>query len=246
MPLVIDQDHVKLVGCTVVWDGITRPETNDSGVKKWNLKVVINPTSPDVMLLNQLASAKLASSEFRGVLPAGGYMPVGTAAATEFGGMFTGWAVVNAKTQRPPNVFSEDGSPLDPMQYGPLLYPGQRVDVVVSLYAYNNKSKGIAASLDGFAIITSAAAPRLEIGGAGVDVSAAFGGGAAQPGNQAAGYAAPTPNYGAVPGAAPPPPPPAGMAPPPPPPPPAVKSNGFTAAQLLAAGWTQAQVDAIP
>lgn len=234
MPLVIDQDHVKLVGCTVVWDGVTRPEVNDSGVKKWNLKVVINPTSPDVMLLNQLASAKLASSEFRGVLPAGGYMPVGTAAATEFGGMFTGWAVVNAKTQRPPNVFSEDGSPLDPMQYGPLLYPGQRVDVVVSLYAYNNKSKGIAASLDGFAIITSAAAPRLEIGGAGVDVSAAFG----------AGAPAPQQNHAAAP---PPPPPPAGIAPPPPPPaPPAVKSNGFTVAQLLAAGWTQAQVDAIP
>lgn len=234
MPLVIDQDHVKLVGCTVVWDGVTRPETNDSGVKKWNLKVVINPTSPDVMLLNQLASAKLASSEFRGVLPAGGWMPVGTAAATEFGGMFTGWAVVNAKTQRPPNVFSEDGSPLDPMQYGPLLYPGQRVDVVVSLYAYNNMSKGIAASLDGFAIITSAAAPRLEIGGAGVDVSKAFGGGAP----------APQQNHAAAP---PPPPPPAGAAPPPPPPaPPAVKSNGFTVEQLLAAGWSQAQIDAIP
>jgi hypothetical protein len=158
-------------------------------------------------------------------------MPVGTATAQEFGGMFTGWAVVNAKTQRPPNVFDEHGAPMDPVHYGPLLYPGQRVDVVVSLYAYNNKSKGIAASLDGFAIIASAAAPRLEIGGAGVDVSAAFSAGA--PPVQQHGYAPPA---GAV---APPPPPP-------PPAPPAVKSNGFTVEQLLAAGWSQAQIDAIP
>jgi hypothetical protein len=247
MPLVIDDKHVKIVGCTVVWDSITRPEVNDGGNTRWGVKVVVNPASPDIALLKQLADRELAESEFRGVLPNGGLMPIGTAGPQEFNGLFNGYAVLNCTTFRAPEVFDENGQRLDPMQYGSLLYSGQKVDVVVHCNAYNNKSKGVAARLDGLAIIASAQAPRIDVGGGGVDVSQAFGGGAPAPVSQPA---PPSQAHNFLPGAPPPPPAPGPSAPPPPPPAaePGYMLNGvsYTADALRASGYTDAHLAGLP
>lgn len=184
-----DEKHVKLCGGTVVWDGITRPDTvtqgANAGKPKWSLKVVFEPTNPDLALYLQLADKCLKESKWRGQLPAGARMPVGQVQAHEFGGMFSGYAVISFKTTlRMPDVYDEHGAPIDPMQLGTLLYSGQRVDVLASCYDYDAAgNKGISASLAAFAIIASANAPRLEIGG-GVNTAAAFGGG--QPATAAA------------------------------------------------------------
>jgi len=174
---VIDEKHVKIVGCYVVWDGVTRPDTGPDNKPKYSLKVVCQPNSPDIGAFSQLTNAALHQSKFQGVLPQGGRMPIGQATPDEFNGLYNGWAVLNCNTQRVPDVYDENGQRLDPMQYGNLLYGGQQVDVLVHCYEYDKAgNKGIATGLDAFAIISSANAPRQNFGGAGIDTAAAFGG----------------------------------------------------------------------
>ncbi len=186
-----DDKHVMVTGCTVVWDGVTRPETDpQTGKVKYTLKVVISPQSPDLADYNILAQETLQNSEFNGVLPAGGLMPIGQTKAGEFNNLFPGHAVISAKTFYPPDVYDETGAKLDPMQYAPAIYSGQRVDVLLHCYAYNKMgNQGVAAGLDGLRIVASAAAPKLDIGTGGVDTAAAFGAPTAPP---AAGYRAET------------------------------------------------------
>jgi hypothetical protein len=182
MPL-FDEKHVKICGCYVVWDGITRPDKNPDGSPKYSLKVVVDPNNPDIGLYHQLSARALQESKWQGVLPAGARMPVGQARADEFNGLFNGWAVLNCNSQRIPDIRDEQtGALLDPMQYGPLLYGGQKVDVLVHCYEYDKAgNKGIATGIDAFSIIVSANAPRQQFGNAGIDTSGAFSGGAGQP-----------------------------------------------------------------
>lgn len=181
-----DEKHVKLCGGIVVWDGVTRPEVVQQGAKagsnKWSLKVVFEPHNQDVALFDQLANQALAESKWRGQLPGGGRMPISIAQAHEFGGNFAGWPVISFKTTlKAPDVYDENGAPVDPMQLAQLLYTGQKVDVLAHCYEYDAAgNKGISAGLDAFALIVSAQAPRLNIGG-GINTAGAFGGGAAAP-----------------------------------------------------------------
>ena len=244
-----DNKAVKIEGGILVWDGITAPETNDQGKLRWSAKIVIPPNSPDIALLDQLANTCLMASKWKGVLPAGARMPVGTATEHEFNGLFPGWSVVSCNTYRQPSVY-EDGTGrlLDAMEYAPLLFTGQRVDVVVTVWDYDkNGGKGIAASLDGLAPVPSAGAQRISLGGGGVDASGAFGGGTAAP--------PPAPAAPAMPAQAtdfmPPAPPGAAAPPPPAAPAPAapatylVNGQQFTAEQLINSGWTPEQVAAL-
>ena len=193
MPLH-DDTHLILKDCTVVWDGITRPDPSNDPAKpgmKWNLKIVAHPQNPDIALLNQLGINALNASEFKGVLPNGGLWHIGQASPQEFGGFFGGWCVVKASTYRMPKVFDENGLELDAMHYGRLLYPGQKVNLLVHCKTYNDKSKGVATRLDGVQIVASANAQALPIG-AGVNAAAAFGGGQPPAGQgPAAGYQQP-------------------------------------------------------
>ena len=187
MPLYTDENgktSVMINGATVVWDAITQPEINDSGKTKYALKVVVPANSPDVPLLQQMADKCLQESPFRGVLPQGGRMPIGVATAAEFNGLFAGWHVINAGTYRSPVVYDENGQQLEPMQYGGAIYGGQQVNILVHCYDYDNKSKGVAAGLDGFSIIASAQGQRHSFGGGGINTSNAFAGGGGQPQSQ--------------------------------------------------------------
>jgi hypothetical protein len=190
-----DEQHVKICGGTIVWDGITAPEKQEhgdnAGQPKWSLKVIFPPGNPDVALYDAMAQKTLRESQFKGVLPAGGYMPLRAVTAAEYGGAYTGWAVASFKTvRRCPDVYDENvpAQQLDPMQYGPLMYSGQQVDVLAHCYEFNQKSKGIAAGLDAFAIIASAQAPRIETGSGGIATAGAFGGGGGGGGGGAPAY----------------------------------------------------------
>lgn len=231
-----DEQHVKLCGGIIVWDGVTQPEIVQQGSKagsqKWTLKVVFPPSCPDLPLFDQLANKKLMESKFRGQLPQGGRMPIGQVQPGEFGDHFPGWLVISFKTTlKLPDVYDENGAPIDPMQLNQLVYTGQKVDVLAHCYDYDAAgNRGVTAGLDAFAVIQSAQAPRLQIGGGGVNTASAFGGahpasapphgqpqqggynpnqpppagnGYGQPQNQGAGYApaaGATPQYG-TPGA---------------------------------------------
>ncbi|UNA02189.1 ssDNA-binding protein [Alteromonas phage vB_AmaS-R9Y3] len=185
-----DENHVRLDGGIVVWDGVTQPETQQQGANagkpKWTLKVVFPPQCSDLPLYDQLAQKRLRESKFKGNLPAGGRMPIGQVQPGEFNDLFPGWLVISFKTTlRAPDVYDENGQLLDPMQYGNMIYNGQKVNVLAHCYDYDNAgNKGISAGLDGIQIIASANAQRLNIGGGGVDTASAFGG----QGNQGGGY----------------------------------------------------------
>ena len=180
----IDEKHVRIDGCVIVWDGITRPDTDPANPAKvkYNVKVVVPPTAPDLAVFGQLANNTLQYSKFRGTLPAGGLMPLGQTKPGEFGDQFPGWAVISAKTFYMPDVYDESGVRMDPMAFTPLLYGGQRIDILVHCYEYDKAgNRGIATGLDAFAIIASANAQRQDFGGGGMDTASAFGG-VAQPG----------------------------------------------------------------
>lgn len=192
-----DEKHVKLCGGLVVWDGVTQPETVQQGAQagklKYSLKCVFEPTNPDIEIYDQLTQRALQESQWRGQLPAGGRMPIGTVQAGEFNGQFQGWRVISFKTTlKAPDVYDEQGGIVDAMQLGSLIYTGQKVDVLAHCYAYDAAgNKGVSAGLDAFAIIASANAPRVDIGTGGVNTSAAFGGQASTPAGPAAGPASP-------------------------------------------------------
>lgn len=198
-----DEQHVKLCGGFIVWDGVTQPEIVQQGAKaggqKWTLKVVFPPDCPDLPLFDQLANQQLQQSKFRGQLPAGGRMPIGQVQPGEFGDHFPGWLVISFKTTlKTPDVYDENGAPIDPMQFNQVIYSGQKVDVLAHCYDYDAAgNRGIAAGLDAFAVIQSAQAPRLQIGGAGVNTASAFGGGGQPAGNQAPPQGGQQPGYGA-------------------------------------------------
>lgn len=202
MPLHNDTTAI-VTGCRVVWDGITRPERNEDGSFKYNLKVVIPPNCPDLPILEQLANNELAQGDFRGVWPAGGIWPMRPTDHTEFQGMYPGWICLNATTYNTPQVFDEQGQQLDPMQYGPLIYGNQQVNLLVHFKSYNNKSKGIAARLDGFQIVLSAQAQQASFGGVNAQQAFAGGGGAPAPQGPPGGYQQPPAPQGPPPGQAP-------------------------------------------
>ena len=182
-----DEKHVKICGGFIVWDGITQPEIVQQGAKagsqKWTMKCVFEPSNPDLGLYDQLANKCLMESKWRGQLPQGGRMPIGQVGPDEFGGMFTGWSVISFKTTlKAPDVYDENGAPVDAMAFNQVIFTGQKVDVLAHCYDYDAAgNKGVSAGLDAFAVIQSAQAQRLQIGG-GVKTADAFGGGGNQNG----------------------------------------------------------------
>ena len=165
--------YVRTGNAIIVWDGITRPETNDSGVLIHKIKVAMAPGSLEAAELEQLAQTALKDSKYNGVLPPNGNWPTSVAAVGQIDPAVDGYTLLGAGTQQgAPQVFDANGQELSPMQYGPMLYCGAVVQVLVHAFAYDNINKGVAFGLDGIMIV-DAKAPRLSI--AGVNASAAFG-----------------------------------------------------------------------
>ena len=177
----IDDNHVLVNDAIIVWDGMTSPDQGENGKVMRNLKVVVPAHSPDVPLINALAEKGLRESKWRGTLPHGGNMPVSPVAPNQYNGVFPNHIQFSAKTGYIPDVWDEYGNQLEAMQYGPMIYQGQRVNILISAYEYDNKQKGIGFGLDAFAILASLQAPRQHFGGQGIDSSKVFGQGAQQP-----------------------------------------------------------------
>jgi hypothetical protein len=172
----VDENNVMIEGAIVVWEGIKNPSRKDDGTASYELGIVVPPTSPDKILLEQLAGQELQRSQWRGVMPSGGNWPMKVVEASDLDGQFTGWIKMSVKTKHTPQCYSETGDLLqEPMVWGLTLFTGQKVDVLVNAYEYNNKQKGIAFGLQGFCPLVSAGASPISIGGGGANAAAAFG-----------------------------------------------------------------------
>jgi hypothetical protein len=185
MAIVNDGKSVVTCDAVILWDGITRPETDTyDGIPAYNIKVAIPQTAAEVAELEQLCHTTLQHSEYKGVMPHGGNWPITNLDLTKFpadAARLTGMVGLNTKSKYVPTVYDANGQVLQPMQYGQMLYPGAVVRVLVGCYAFNNKSKGLAFSLDGIVIVDAVNAPKLSVGGGMTDSekrNAFFGAGA--------------------------------------------------------------------
>jgi hypothetical protein len=178
----VDENNVMIEGAIVVWEGIKTPKANNEGVVSYELGIVIPPTSPDKILLESLAAQELQRSKWAGVMPNGGNWPLKVLGASDLDGLFTGWIKMSVKTQHSPQCYSETGDLIQsPMVWGPTLFSGQKVDVLVNSFPYENKQKGIGFGLQGFCPLVSAGASPISIGGSGANAAAAFGARSGQP-----------------------------------------------------------------
>jgi hypothetical protein len=172
----IDENNVMIEGATVVWEGIKIPKANNEGVLSYELGIVISPTSSDKLLLESLAAQELQRSKWAGVMPNGGNWPLKVLGASDLDGLFNGWIKMSVKTQHAPQCYSETGELIQgPMVWGPTLFTGQKVNVLVNSFPYENKQKGIGFGLQGFCPLVSAGASPITIGGSGANAAAAFG-----------------------------------------------------------------------
>lgn len=225
-----DNDHVLTCSGTIIWEAVTKPDVNEkSGNQSWNLRVAVDPNAPEVAELRQLIDKALRESPKPGVtVQRPGNNPIGQIDPTKFPELPGTYLVFSAGTiQGAPPVFDINGKQLESIAYGPQLYNGAVVRLLVHAYAYDNVQKGINFGLDGVQIIDSKA-PRLSIGAAGMAVSAvaaAFGGSAPAPAVQPQ---TPPPAPGAAP-AAPPAPNTGYMEPPAPPAAPQFPPEGWLA-----------------
>lgn len=223
-----DDSHVLSCNGVIIWEAVTKPDTNDDGSLSWNLRIAVDPNAPEIAELQQLVQLGLKNSTKKGVTLANpGNNPISPIDLAKFPEL-PGRVCFSAGTrQGQPPVYDVNGAELQPMIFGPKLYNGTVVRLLVHSYAYENKQKGINFGLDGVQIIDSTA-PRLSIGAAGLakdKVAAAFAGGVSAPAQQQ--QQTPPPPAADAAAHQPPPPPhtgymdPAGQAQTPPPPPPA-------------------------
>lgn len=171
----------------IIWNGLTKPDTvsSDKGdYQSWNLRVASPAHAPEMAELEALRQKALRESTKKEVsVSVPGNNPVSDIDASKFPEL-PGHKAFSASTKMgAPDVFDVNGNLLSPMEYGPMIYNGCVVRLMVDAYAYANKQKGINFGLQGVQII-DAQAPRLSIGasGPGTDTvrSAFMGGGAAQ------------------------------------------------------------------
>jgi len=226
-----DDSHVITCDGIVIWEAVTKPDINEKdGSQSWNLRIACDPAAPEIAELKQLHQKALRESKKPNVNPQRpGNDPISPIDAAKFPELPSHWVCFSAGTkQGAPVVMSKDGAELQPMAYGPQMFNGTKVRMLVHAYAYDNVQKGVNFGLDGVQIIDGNA-PRLSIGAAGMSkdaVKAAFGavtGGApAQQQQQtppppaadaAAHQPPPPPHTGYMDAGSPPPPPPAAFPP---------------------------------
>lgn len=225
----VENNTAVLTGNAIlIWDGLTKPDVKDDGSKTWNVSVAVPANSPELAELEALRQKALREKAKPTVnVNTPGNNPIHDIDASKFPEL-PGYKVFKATTTLgAPEVFNVDGATLNAMTYGPMMYNGAVVRLIVDAYTYDNKQKGVNFGLQSMQIV-DATAPRLAIGAAGMSTDAAraaFMGAAAAP---AQGQQTPPPppaQQSAV--AHQPPPPPhtgyMGADQTPPPPPPAAK-----------------------
>lgn len=168
-----DDSHVITCDGVVIWEAITKPDlVESSGNTSWNLRIAVDPNAPEVAELQELVKKALRDSNKKGVsLTNPGNNPISPIDAAKFPEL-PGRVCFSAGTiQGAPEVMDINGAELAPLSYGPKLYNGTVVRLLVHAYAYENKQKGVNFGLDGVQII-DATAPRLSIGAAGMSKDA--------------------------------------------------------------------------
>jgi len=245
------EDNVITGNVILTWDGLRHPQERSSGSLNYNVSVLIPQNAPEVAELESIAKACLAKSDLGagiGMLPAGALWPLGKPAdPVKFGAEYTNYLQISAGSSRGiPKIVDINGNELTSMVYGPMLYPGCIMRLIVNAWPYTTINKGISFGLQGLQIV-DATAPQLAVGGglSAGDMASAFGGSPVQSVPATPSVAPPAVAGATIPAASP------GVAPPAPPVAPATdfvpqKIMSPTATgkyeDYVKAGWTDEQM----
>lgn len=166
--MIVNNGENAVITGPILWNGIAEPNQNDDGSISHNLRIAIVENSVENQEIEQLATAALVASPFKGVLPVNGNWPTNALDLSKFGDsapMLAGHLGIAASTRNGiPPVYDANGNLLNAMQYNQMLYCGAIVELLIHFYDYDNKKKGIAAGLDGIRIL-DATTPKLDVGG---------------------------------------------------------------------------------
>lgn len=156
---------------------------------KYEISVGLAPSAPEVAELRQLVSTAIQKKfpAWQGQVPPGGNDPLANMwDHTKYAEM-QGLLKIKATSGFMPVVIDQNNCPLDPSVLVNYLYPGCKVELVVTAWAFDNKAKGAALSVEVIKVVDNTC-PRIG-GGGGVSMDAVaniFGGGAQmQPAMQA-------------------------------------------------------------
>jgi len=195
---IITDKLVQINNVVLSWDGLRNPDQRQSGSTNYNVSVVMAQNAPEVAELERICQAKVAGGLCQGVQPAAADWPMGTIAdPAKFGPTYNNHLVMKAGTSKGiPTIIDANMQPLKPMVFGPMLYPGCIMNILVDAWDWTYMGRtGISLGLQGIQIV-DATAPALPVaaGMSAGDVIAAFGGQApapAGPGAPGAGPSAP-------------------------------------------------------
>lgn len=179
-----DPTHVITCTGTIIWEAVKNPDPIDgkAGAFSHNLRIAVPANAPEIAELQKLVADCLASPKAaeKNIGPSNpGNNPISPIDEAKFGKHgLSGQVCFSAGTmQGCPQIFDANGVELtQPMAYGPQLYNGAKVRLLVHAYPYNNKQKGVNFGLDGVQIIDGTA-PKILIGEGGMapeKVAAAF------------------------------------------------------------------------
>ena len=167
---VNSNESVLTGNAVIIWNGLTKPDTVKSekgDYLSWNLRVAMPSHAPEFAELEALRQKGLRESNKKEVSVASpGNNPVSDIDLAKFPELQGHKAFSASTTTGAPEVYDAHGNILSPMEYGPMIYNGCIVRLMVNSYAYANKQKGINFGVQGVQII-DATAPRLSIGASG-------------------------------------------------------------------------------
>lgn len=170
----VENNSCVLTGNAIlIWDGLTKPDIKDDGSKTWNVSVAVPANAPELVELEALRQKALREKAKPTVnVNTPGNNPVHDIDASKFPEL-PGYKVFKGTTTLgAPEVFDINGATLSPMVYGPQIYNGVIVRLILDAYTYDNKQKGVNFGLQSIQIV-DATAPRLAIGAAGISTDAA-------------------------------------------------------------------------
>ena len=176
MPLVPGKEHIVMVEkCMILWDSVSRPEVSDTGVMKYKLNLVLPFGSPDTELIKKLERDQDIVAPWKGRVGHDTKRAITLLGEDKFDGEFRGCYTIRPSSIRMPQVYNDLGQRLDVIDYSPLLFQGQTVDVAIHCWHFSNRSSGVATGLDGIKIRTKDNSVPRSFGGDSVDMGELWG-----------------------------------------------------------------------
>jgi hypothetical protein len=233
----INDLEVRTGNVVLVWDGMRKPNTRNSGSIDYNVGFLMAPTDPSYGEIGEIINQKVRFGTCKGVNPVGDNWPLDRQAEHKYGEQYATWYRLKAGGGAIPPILDQNYNAISPAQYDTVLYAGCIIQLIVSAWDYTKPQAGVALNVHAIMVVDNTAPEMQGLGGGLTN------GEAAERFRQGQGQ---TQNSAPAPGGAPTAPGGAPAAPGAPTAPPAKVmlpgANGVTYEAYVAAGWSDEQM----